>query len=72
MILALAIAIPLAACVVFGIGVFIGHDHGYQRGHSDGYKTGWAQCKFDAAMDAANPDEERAAYEALRSPEDRP
>lgn len=69
MTIALAIAIPM--CVVFALGIFIGHDRGYQTGHSDGYKTGWAQRKFDAAMDAANPDEERDAYEALYGPGDK-
>ncbi|HVE26559.1 MAG TPA: hypothetical protein VNC22_14200 [Sporichthya sp.] len=54
MTIALAIAIPLAACIIFGLGIYFGLQHGrkvgrrnYLNGLEDGYadaiRDGWQE-----------------------------
>lgn len=62
-----AIALAAAAVLIIGVTAVLcylaGREHGHGVGYTDGFGAGLAQARFDAAMDAMHPDEERIAYQ---------
>jgi hypothetical protein len=61
MILALAIAIPLLACVILALGIFIGlqcgRKGGYRDGRWNGLEEGYADAMRDGWLDTAPADQ---------------
>lgn len=53
----ITLAVVIVACALLAFGVYYGHQLGYQHGHASGYSDGYGQGRFDAEMDAANPDD---------------